>query len=94
MVHDRHHYDLFVEASYTDYISTWFGVAQQVGMTPGLRPLTLVTGTEDPVPDYYDTETQLNEYLVFHYGEGRPGFGVGFWPGESARISQETCGVD
>ena len=27
VVHDRHHYDLFVEASYADYISTWFGVA-------------------------------------------------------------------
>ena len=22
------------------------------------------------MPDYYNTETQLNEYLVFHYGEG------------------------
>jgi len=27
VVHDRQHYDLFVEASYADYISTWFGVA-------------------------------------------------------------------
>ena len=29
VVHDRHHYDLFVEASYADYISTWFGVASR-----------------------------------------------------------------
>jgi putative 4-mercaptohistidine N1-methyltranferase len=44
------------------------------------------------MPDYYDTETQLNEYLVFHYGEDAQVLGWDFGPVKALGFHKRLVG--
>ncbi|MBT3430509.1 MAG: methyltransferase domain-containing protein [Proteobacteria bacterium] len=44
------------------------------------------------MPDYYDTDTQLNEYLVFHYGEGAQVLGWEFGPVKALGFHKRLVG--
>ena len=44
------------------------------------------------MPEYYDTETQLNEYLVFHYGDDSQVLGWGFGPVEALGFHKRLIG--
>ena len=44
------------------------------------------------MPDYYDTETQLNEYLVFHYGEDTQVLGWDFGPVKALGFHKRLVG--